>query len=867
MKHKKRKRSQKTTLFSFWKEDPLANKKPKKKKRKQTVEIINLCDDESDASSSPMVDHQDDNQNNKMEDSKEGENKLFHVENFDIVLEKGITKEKHLLLEAELNWIKVFRSLKLSEQSLFIRLFNRKTKWFWASTTLSARYEEIKNHRELIKSLQGLLDHQFIEKFDILKLAMKDYESKQQAMKNQSLNSMEDTIEFIQESDINELKQTIMGELLSTIPVANLKKIYMNFLKGREKRSVNRKNDLIEAILGSTNPNQLKISSFFKSTSSKSVNDSLYNSIYGQLKGFMSAKYAFRLEPHALALFRFLHRLYYLQGSQQNQTLMVLTNMSIFKFVPYVVSKTSIFHSREKLQAYDAVMLLYEHFVEKTMGKSNAELFAIQEEVVSICKYAFNSLSQLKKDESYSNYFQSKYSDHYVLMKLLHHGCSIMERYKEYEKVVSYYQYMIEQKESPLWFNKMGKWYHRLALDLSQYLNKTDEAIEYLENALNYEPLSCPSRVLLEKYYYKLTRLEESPLYYFLNEIKKAKVIEITGTRATSALPHMHQGKNLYLNDYYQCDEASIKQFDMEHSNDKIPDPLELPAAADDDDEEEDSIMEDSQLFERSMIITEKNLVEEEAPIPLEQKELIFVEEVALLYYKYKRQYPIGYHCEGSIFRYICNLLFWDIIYDNDVECVFQSAYQTAPLDFRDGQLFYYNRKKRCDQRIQFIKTRLLSDLDFNLEAYKESIKVAYESLENVDASPNESLSYATLFECQIDDPLLELLYYRYHEVLSMDGLHSVLNRHALKLYDANCLLAFIPCISPNVLAQICQVFIKDARENAGFPDVIVYNIENKTALFSEVKSKDRLSHKQEFWIDLLINAGATVELCHVNQI
>jgi Fanconi-associated nuclease 1 len=59
-------------------------------------------------------------------------------------------------------------------------------------------------------------------------------------------------------------------------------------------------------------------------------------------------------------------------------------------------------------------------------------------------------------------------------------------------------------------------------------------------------------------------------------------------------------------------------------------------------------------------------------------------------------------HCEGSILITIFGLLFWEIIFDASVPMVFQSPYQTAPLDFWT-EMFYRSRKQRIDERIALI--------------------------------------------------------------------------------------------------------------------------------------------------------------------
>ena len=48
-------------------------------------------------------------------------------------------------------------------------------------------------------------------------------------------------------------------------------------------------------------------------------------------------------------------------------------------------------------------------------------------------------------------------------------------------------------------------------------------------------------------------------------------------------------------------------------------------------------------------------------------------------------------------------LLTWDVVYDSDVKGVFETPYQSAPLDIVDDS-FYYSRKEKFDNRMDEIR-------------------------------------------------------------------------------------------------------------------------------------------------------------------
>lgn len=80
------------------------------------------------------------------------------------------------------------------------------------------------------------------------------------------------------------------------------------------------------------------------------------------------------------------------------------------------------------------------------------------------------------------------------------------------------------------------------------------------------------------------------------------------------------------------------------------------------------------------------------------------VEELAVQYYqKSENGSWFGLHCEGSVIRCIFGLLFWDAIYKS-VPDVFQTPFQTSPLDIYQAQLFYDNRKDEFENILQELR-------------------------------------------------------------------------------------------------------------------------------------------------------------------
>ncbi len=107
----------------------------------------------------------------------------------------------------------------------------------------------------------------------------------------------------------------------------------------------------------------------------------------------------------------------------------------------------------------------------------------------------------------------------------------------------------------------------------------------------------------------------------------------------------------------------------------------------------------------------------------MKTNEYTSVEKCALGYYEVLRGYK-GIHVENEAFPVIYNILFWDIIYYDKVKYVFQSPYQTYPLDFYSSD-FYENRK-------EIINKRLLEIESFTNEELSNEIKIIFKNKRNI---------------------------------------------------------------------------------------------------------------------------------------
>tara|TARA_B110000285_G_scaffold227407_1_gene288689 strand:- start:366 stop:665 length:300 start_codon:yes stop_codon:yes gene_type:complete len=82
-------------------------------------------------------------------------------------------------------------------------------------------------------------------------------------------------------------------------------------------------------------------------------------------------------------------------------------------------------------------------------------------------------------------------------------------------------------------------------------------------------------------------------------------------------------------------------------------------------------------------------------------QEYFDVENLALRFYSLHEKLN-GMHCENALGKTFFGLLMWEIIYDDTIPYVFQSPYQSHPLDF-GTKYFYHSRKTKADERLNKI--------------------------------------------------------------------------------------------------------------------------------------------------------------------
>ncbi|KAK2894735.1 hypothetical protein Q8A67_011964 [Cirrhinus molitorella] len=196
------------------------------------------------------------------------------------------------------------------------------------------------------------------------------------------------------------------------------------------------------------------------------------------------------------------------------------------------------------------------------------------------------------------------------------------------------------------------------------------------------------------------------------------------------------------------------------------------------------------------------------------------VEELALEHYR-TLGFDQGIHGEGSTFSTLVGLLMWDIIFIDGVPDVFRNPYQTCPLDFHTD-CFYENRQEAIEARAEMLR-------EASAETLQELLADVWNAQEGKTCAMINWERFSSLQQAQ----------------------------------------SLVACLGGHFLSGVVLRMAKDYRHcRGGLPDLVVWSTSNKKYKLVEVKGpNDRLSQKQQIWLDELHKLGADVEVCHVTAI
>ncbi|KAF9431030.1 hypothetical protein BGZ94_000029 [Podila epigama] len=259
------------------------------------------------------------------------------------------------------------------------------------------------------------------------------------------------------------------------------------------------------------------------------------------------------------------------------------------------------------------------------------------------------------------------------------------------------------------------------------------------------------------------------------------------------------------------------------------------------------------------------------------------VEELALSYYGmlgYR-----GYHSENSILATLFGLLFWDILFAPQPG-VFETLYQTEPLDLRTDA-FFLNRQQMILGRLEDIAKSCLNEYSPEdlVSEHKDGTfdEVDASDIRRVDEKRDKvSMPQSIITELGLEEAPLSGDVEQTQDVKT-DGTSTTLATSDVKVEQAEDPLARKrrECFYLNQIQTMDELYrekkvvcvgvnwsfereeLLQIAECIGGP--ACWNYEKKLVKFVEVKGPgDRLSSKQQVWIDLLTSLNVDIELCIV---
>lgn len=198
----------------------------------------------------------------------------------------------------------------------------------------------------------------------------------------------------------------------------------------------------------------------------------------------------------------------------------------------------------------------------------------------------------------------------------------------------------------------------------------------------------------------------------------------------------------------------------------------------------------------------------------LDEKEdvVVGVEDLAIRYYQSEGW--DGVHSESGFFTMLFALIFWDILFSS-VPDVFQTPYQTFPLDLRTDA-FYEFRKDVIEERLSAIE------------------------MGTFDGNKVKNL-------------------FLIHEGTYCIGVNW-------EKYSVNFFVDVFEGLGGKACSVIMRALAMDYRNySSGMPDLVLWR--NGDVMLVEVKSEnDKLSDQQRNWLSLLLASSVHVRLCKISS-
>ena len=494
-----------------------------------------------------------------------------------------------------------------------------------------------------------------------------------------------------------------------------------------------------------------------------------------------------RLSLPTLKLFERVHLVFYrsTEWTDKSLTTIILARISRRNFPNYIVSRSAnIFPTRSDLLEFEAALrtqFRIDNILEFNGNPGKAgleEVLSVFEEVYPRWKVLLAE-EQRKEDQVYESgegAYLRRFSPAWVYTRIIHKGTYVLGKFKLHEREHEVTTELLNQHLFHA--SRRGSWYQRKALLEEHYmycLQPPDGITESEKQKRHWKRMS------LQTCQQGLQDKDCHTIYHYDLQ-KRIKKLE---KQLKIPMREQHHFGHVLLS---KPTEISVEGIQIKK---EYPPTRRRSGGA---------IPEERQRSTKTIWVDEAEGGGE-----------CSVEAMCLSWYRSRGMK--GYHAEGGIIRTLFAYLFCDILFLY-IPNVFQTAYQTCPLDLHTDAFF--------PSRISEINHRLVE-------------------IANGDA-----------------ERLIREVHTREQERKTcIIGLNWDFEREDL--------LEIVSCFDGTALATICKVMAQEYRvRGGGMPDLFLWNPAKKEVLFSEVKSEnDRLSDTQRLWIHVLTGVGIRVELCN----
>lgn len=822
----------------------------------------------------------------------------IYVDAFNLALDTVLEEEGHLFNEAELSLFQTWRDLDYEAQYLYVRLFLRKTsKWFRVKDL--PYYSDVADIEGTVKELQ---------KERCLPTVDAEPEIYPGELEPPGGNILGDTFTF---AECSSEHITTLDEASSLLLLDELKSLAREVkVQGKNKRELLhnfRRTSGKQAGLGfkgllkrtetedssvGTGQSEDGRSVYGddddedggESNGSRTpVNETSNRDAHFTKKILDRTGRCIRLSLTPLKLFERVHLVFYrsTEWTEKSLTTLILAKISRRNFPEYIVSRsTTIFESRSLLLEFEASLrtqFRVDNILEFNGTPGRKALEEVKEvfEAVYPRWKALLAEEQRKEERVYESgegAYLRRFSPAWVYTRIVHKALHALARFKEHLREHALLTELLDQRLFHA--ARRGAWYQRKALLEEHYMhaltppseNRSPEAnkkhwkrvaLKTCEQGLQDKECHVIYHYDLQKRIRKLEKQLRLPLreQHDFGHVKLGKAFEreVVGIQIERDREDTPPSRSLGLSRKSSLNtDAPIKEGGSSTRSDTTTTTTTTTTAT-----KPSTLLH--QPSSNATALGAKTIWLD----TLDTNQPVSVEAMCLSHYRHVLGYK-GYHSEGGILRTIFGLLFYDILFfDPYIPNVFQTAYQTCPLDLHTDA-FYSSRVPEILARVNAISngeaSRIASGVwDREYDRRTCIVGVRWDGFERDDLLELigcwEGHALATVMLVMAQEyqsrggGVPDLVLWKVND--DDDNENNNENDGVDKIHDRG---VKIPNNNNN----------NHTHTGPGSGSASSTRAPRGQVVFAEVKSQnDRLSDTQRLWISVLLGAGVKVELCH----